>query len=159
AAFAEEFSVLSRAYRQGVPVLDSLITAFLSDYERGHMPKPMRLHLAIGSQSSVWDAAVQSGALEILDVDLIFQLSSYYSFKNLVNDEFISFRRLTEQYVLPNLDKRSEEFYHTETKEFKEKYRWYLDSMRILREYTHRVQEMTDSLLADIQRYTELENR
>jgi hypothetical protein len=156
AAFLEEFNTMSRVYTQVVPLIDSLTTTFISEYEQGKMPKLKRLHLAIGSQTDVWDAAIQSGALEILDVDLIFQLSSFYAFKGLVNDEFASFRRLTEQYILPNLDKGSEEFYDSRAKELKEQYRWYLDSMHVIRDYIGQVQKMTDDLLVTIEHhYTE----
>ena len=41
------------------------------------------------------------------------------------------------------------------TKKFKGKYIWYLETLNNLMYYTHNVQQMTDSILVEINKYVE----
>ena len=141
--------------KQAVPLLDSIVTKFKNEYEEGKMPKPSRFHFVIGIRTDIWGAVLKSGALELIDVKLVFQLSNYYSFIRFAAEECKNFDRLIQQYIIPNIDKNIEEFYNIKTKKFKGKYSWYLESLTNMNNYMNRIQNMTDSLLVEIDNYVE----
>ena len=149
-ALKEEFTLTSKAMRQAIPLLDSIVANFMDEYEKGAMLKPKRFHFAIGVRTDIWEASLQSGALEIIDVKLIFRLSKYYSFIRFVSDENKNFDGLIHQYLIPNIDKNIGEFYNIKTKKFKGKYFWYCESLDNINNYMKGIQRMTDSLLVDI---------
>ncbi|MCK4226508.1 hypothetical protein KAX29_06425 [candidate division WOR-3 bacterium] len=149
-ALKEEFTFSSEGMKQVVPLLGGIVTEFKSEYEEGKMPKPRRFHFVIGIRTDIWEAVLQSGALELIDVKLVFQLSNYYSFIRFAAEECKNFDRLIQQYIIPNADKNIEEFYNIKTKKFNRKYLWYLESLDNMNNYMNRIQKMTDSLLVEI---------
>ncbi|MCK4420364.1 hypothetical protein KAW48_01105 [candidate division WOR-3 bacterium] len=154
-ALKEEFTFTSEGMKQAVPLLDSIVTKLKNEYEEGKMPKPSRFHFVIGVRTDIWEAVLKSGALELIDAKLVFQLSNYYSFIRFAAEECKNFDRLIQQYIILNIDKNIGEFYNIKTKKFKGKYSWYLESLDNMNNYMNRIQKMTDSLLVEIDNYVE----
>jgi len=154
-ALKEEFTFSSEGMKQAAPLLDSIVTKIKNEYEEGKMSKPSRFHFVIGIRTDIWEAVLKSGALELIDVKLVFQLSNYYSFIRFAAEECKNFDRLIQQYIIPNTDKNIEEFYNIKTKKFKRKYSWYLESLDNMNNYMNSIQKMTDSLLVEINNYLE----
>ena len=154
-ALKEEFTFSSEGMKQAAPLLDSIVTKIKNEYEEGKMSKPSRFHFVIGIRTDIWEAVLKSGALELIDVKLVFQLSNYYSFIRFAAEECKNFDRLIQQYIIPNTGKNIEEFYIIKTKKIKGKYSWYLESLDNMNIYMSRVQKMTDSLLVEINSYVE----
>ena len=152
-ALAEEFTVASEAMPGAVSLLDSAVTTFIQDYEDGNMPIPERIHWVMGNKSDVWEASLQSGALELFDIHLLFELSHFFSYVRFVAEESKRLDRLVEQFIIPNADAGKEEFYNVETKNLRKKYMWYIDLFVNLNTYMQNVQKMTEDLKVKIDQY------
>ena len=154
-ALMEEFMNKSENVKHGVSLVDSFVTRFIGDYELERMPELQPHHITVNLRTDIWDASLQSGALEILDVKLIFQFTDYYQYLEMFDAVTKRIDRLMEQYIIPNSDKGIAEFYNTNTKKLKSKYTWYLESLENLKNYAYQVQVKTDSLLVEIQNHVE----
>ena len=150
---SEQLTQYARTNERILPMIDSLCTEFIDAYDRGEMPRPQWLRISTGSRTSVWEAAVQSGVLDVVDVDLLMKIQDYYSGRSTLSDIFLTFRRLLEQNFLPNANKGISEFYDMKTKELKDKYIWYLESMYAIRDVANQVGQSTDSLLVELQEH------
>lgn len=149
-AMREEFMHYSQINRENVPIIDSVFTDFVYHYEKGNMPLPKPIHIAAGTRTNIWETTLQTGAMEILDIHFIFEMTNYFSNRSILMDEWISLRRLSELYIIPNAQKDITEFYNTESGEFKEEYYWYYESIVRIQNLTHRLYGMTDSLLLEM---------
>jgi hypothetical protein len=152
-AMSEQLTQYAWTNERMLPMIDSLCTEFIDAYDKGDMPRPRWLRISSGSRTSVWEAAIQSGVLDVVDVDLLMKIQDYYSGRSTLMDNFITFRRLLEQSILPNANKGLSEFYDLKTKELKDKYIWYLESMVGIRDVANQVGQSTNSLLVELQEH------
>ena len=73
---SEQLTQYARTNERILPMIDSLCTEFIDAYDRGEMPRPQWLRISTGSRTSVWEAAVQSGVLDVVDVDLLMKIQA-----------------------------------------------------------------------------------
>ena len=114
-------SSLDEAY--GVP--------FFTAYGAGEKPFPAPI--PYGGMASVntgiWEAMLQSGGIEVLEVDVIQQVQVFFKKLQDLLDLYSRFERLTEQMILPEMDQEVAFFYQAEGPELRDKYKWYVNSL------------------------------
>jgi hypothetical protein len=103
-------------------------------------------------EAHMWEATLQSGGLDLLDVPTVYRLSEFYNNLNGGFEQLAQLRSLSESLLLPNLDRGPEEFYAPGGKGHRPKYQWYLSGMRQLRARAEHITAQGDSLLADLRR-------
>jgi hypothetical protein len=114
-------SSLDEAY--GVP--------FFSAYGEGDRPFPTPIpYGGMGSvNTGIWEAMLQSGGIEVLEVEVIQQVQVFFKKLQDLLDLYSRFERLTEQMILPEMDQDVNFFYEKEGSELRDKYKWYVNSL------------------------------
>ena len=103
----------------------TLSSSWLDAYEKGEMPELRGFHFVYSSRHDVWEATLQSGILEIVDVGIIFDLSNHYAQMDFAAAQVEAFDRFVSEHIIPRLDEGNAEFYDPDTKELRLRYRWY----------------------------------
>lgn len=114
-------SSLDEAY--GVP--------FFTAYGAGERPFPTPIpYGGMGSvNTGIWEAMLQSGGIEVLEVEVIQKVQVFFKKLQDLLDLYSRFERLTEQMILPEMDQRVNYFYQAEGSELRDKYKWYVNSL------------------------------
>jgi hypothetical protein len=126
---------------------DSLVAA-------GERPPLLPMLEPVRVRSYMWEVALQSGGLELLDVRTAYRLSSFY---NELNQGFVQLdqlRHLTETILLPNLHLGPEEFYEP-SGDLRPKYQWHREGMFRLARLARDITAQGEALVAHL----EAENR
>ena len=97
-------------------------------------------------QTHMWDAALRSGGLELMDVGTIYELSRFHNALNAGFAQLQQLRALSETVLIPNLGSGPEEFYDAETGALRPKYQWYRDGLGRLGRLAENITTMGDSL-------------
>lgn len=83
-------------------------------------------------QNHMWEATLQSGALDLFDVQTVYALSQFYNQLNAGFEQLLQLRQLSETVLIPNLGRGDDEFYDPETGRLRAKYGWYRDGLERL---------------------------
>ena len=62
-------------------------------------------------QTHMWEATLQSGALDLFDVPTVYRLSQFYNELNAGFEQLAQLRSLSESVLIPDLERGSGEFY------------------------------------------------
>jgi len=144
---SEASSSLDEAY--GIP--------FFSSYQSGERPFPQPIpYGGLGSvNTGIWVAMLQSGGIEVLEVELIQQVQLFFKKLQDFLDLYTRFERLTESMVLPEMDQDTSFFYEPDGPELRDKYKWYVNqlfqigmSLRALSEQAISTQALLEDELA-----------
>jgi hypothetical protein len=103
-------------------------------------------------QTHMWDATLQSGALELFDVPTVYRISEFYNQLNDGFEQLTQLRNLSEQFLLPTMDAPRSEFYDLTTGRLRGKYRWYFSAQRELMSLAEDITQKGDSLVAQLRR-------
>jgi hypothetical protein len=147
-------SSLDEAY--GVP--------FFTAYGDGGKPFPAPIpYGGMGSvNTGIWEAMLQSGGIEVLEVDVIQQVQVFFKKLQDLLDLYSRFERLTEQMILPEMDQDVSFFYEKEGSELRDKYKWYVNSLftigMSLRSLSEQAATTKDVLLAEYEKVRKKED-
>ena len=148
-------SSLDEAY--GVP--------FFSAYGAGEKPFPTPIpYGGMGSvNTGIWEAMLQSGGIEVLEVDVIQQVQVFFKKLQDLLDLYSRFERLTEQMILPEMDQQVGYFYETDGPELRDKYKWYVNSLftigMSLRTLSEQAASTKELLLAEYDKIRKIEEK
>jgi hypothetical protein len=95
----------------------------------------------------MWEATLQSGALELFDIPTVYSLSQFYNELNAGFEQLAQLRALSESVLIPNLERGSSEFYQADGT-LRPKYRWYRDGLGRLSELAASITASGDTLAA-----------
>lgn len=86
--------------------IDRRLGAYDAARARGELAPPpyYREPRAERPPSAVWDAALASGKLEVIDQRLFYGLANFYNRVRSVGDRYQRYNQFTEQQLLPRLD-------------------------------------------------------
>ena len=146
-------SSLDEAY--GVP--------FFTAYGEGDRPFPSPIpYGGMGSvNTGIWEAMLQSGGIEVLEVEVIQQVQVFFKKLQDLLDLYSRFERLTEQMILPEMDEDVTFFYQAEGSELRDKYKWYANSLftigMSLRSLSEQAATTKEVLLAEYEKVREKE--
>jgi hypothetical protein len=108
------------------------------------MIEPVRVH------THMWEAALQSGGLDLFDVPTIYQLSGFYNELNAGFEQLAQLRELSETLLIPNLGADADEFYDPGSGRLRPKYRWYREGLERLGHLAARITMLGDSLAVNL---------
>lgn len=121
-AFAEASSAYIDGVRAG-------LAAFEQARAEGGIPVPftLRVHGAEGPPIDVWEAAMQSGAGEVLDPRLVLELAAFYHELSGASSKYVRYAGFTEREVWPLTFGDTAAFYDRGTGALKPVFRAHLE--------------------------------
>lgn len=134
-----------RHLREGVARFDSLRAA-------GMKPPPFyfRIPGAERPPQDVWQAAMQSGAGELLDLDVMLKLASFYNETSGEEGRYVRYAAFTEQRIFPLLESDTAAFYDPRTGDLKPEFKGHLRQLKEITDdiddQTHRARALLTSL-------------
>lgn len=96
----------------------------------------------------MWNATVQGGGLSLMDVKTFYRLAGYYNRLGRTFDLIDQLRVLSQNQILPNLDKGPDEFFDPKSAEVRPKYAWYFRDAKMLEASSKHLTVSGDSLIA-----------
>lgn len=124
-------AALHQEVRQSIRDLEQIQQAYrdltdpwLAAYKKGEMPEIREFHFVFAMRNDVWEATLESGVLEVVDIEIILTLSEQNAQMDYILEEVRAFDRFVMEHVIPNVDS-GETFYDREAKELRRRYRWY----------------------------------
>ena len=131
---------------------------FFSAYGAGERPFPKPIpYGGMGSvNTGIWEAMLQSGGIEVLEVEDIQKVQMFFKKIQDLLDLYARFERLSESMILPEMDQEVGFFYQKEGSELRDKYKWYVNSLFTiglsLRDLSAQASETKEVLLAELER-------
>ncbi len=98
-------------------------------------------------QPHMWEATLQSGALDIFDVSTVYGISQFYNELNAGFEQLLQLRHLSESVLIPALGRNSDEFYDANNR-LRPKYRWYREGLERLSRLAGSITVQGDSLVS-----------
>jgi hypothetical protein len=98
-------------------------------------------------QTHMWEATLQSGALDLFDVSTVHQISEFYNELNAGFEQLEQLRELSQTVLIPNLGQNVDEFYDPRTGQLRPKYTWHPNGLRRLSTLATRITATGDSLV------------
>ena len=147
--YEEELSSASSSMDEGYGI------PFFTAYSSGEKPFPRPIPFGgMGSvNTGIWEAMLQSGGIEVLEVELIQGVQGFFKKLQDLLDLYSRFERLSESMILPEMDQSVVFFYEPEGSELRDKYKWYVNSLftvgMSLRELSEQAKTTKELLLAE----------
>jgi len=149
ANYEEELGSASNSLDEGYGI------PFFTAYSSGDKPFPRPIPFGgMGSvNTGIWEAMLQSGGIEVLEVELIQGVQGFFKKLQDLLDLYSRFERLSESMILPEMDQSVDFFYEAEGSELRDKYKWYVNSLftvgMSLRELSEQAKTTKELLLAE----------
>jgi len=104
---------------------------FFQSYSLGEKPFPPIIPSGgMGNvNTGIWEAMLQSGGIELLEMEMILEIQSFFKKLQDVLDLYSRFERLTETMILPESDRNATFFYEEDGIVLRNKYKWYVNSL------------------------------
>lgn len=126
-----------------------MVARYDSAFAAAETPRLTPVIEPVHIQPHMWQATLQSGGLELLDVPTIFRISRFYNELNLSLEQLEQLRTLSESVLIPNLDLGPTEFYDDNAR-LRPKYDWYMFGLRRVAAFAQRITAMGDSVVAEL---------
>ena len=125
ANYEDELSRASHSLDEGYGI------PFFTSYSNGEKPFPSPIPFGgMGSvNTGIWEAMLQSGGIEVLEVEMIQGVQGFFKKLQDLLDLYSRFERLSENLILPVMDESVDYFYEPESTELRNKYKWYVNSL------------------------------
>ncbi len=125
---------------------------FIEAYENGEMPSLEAIPMGgSGLSSDFWSAMLQAGGLEVLDIETIGHIESYYTVLRFAVGRITAFDEVMTTQLAPNLDNGLDEFYDTDKRRLRKRYEWYPRMLTETNRQLKRVSDAANSLVAQLQ--------
>lgn len=149
-ALVREIQDITAQTRRYAEMLPRQLAQFDSAVAAGHRPplepwiEPIRL------ETHMWDATLQSGALDLFDVPTMYEISQFYNELNAGFEQLNQLRQLSEAVLIPNLGRSADEFYDPETRQLRPKYQWHRSGLARLSWLAASITAQGDSVVRTI---------
>lgn len=146
-ALAREIVDITGNTRRVAETLPGMLVRFDSLVAAGDRPmltpwiEPVRVH------THMWEATLQSETLDLLDVELLYDLSRFYNELNAGFEQLHQLRALSETMVIPNLDRGADAFYEPTAGALRPGYHWYREGLGRLAWLASNITVLGDSLI------------
>lgn len=147
AALVREIRDITSNTRRVATQIPLEVARFDSAVAAGRRPALNPLMEPVRVDTHMWQATLQSGALDLFDVPTVYRLSEFYNELNAGFEQLSQLRQLSETVLIPALGQSSDEFYGPDNR-LRPKYRWYRDGLRRLSAVAARITAKGDSLVA-----------
>lgn len=148
-ALVREIEDLTSNTRRVARQLPVQLAQFDSAVRAGGRPALVPWIEPVRVQTHMWEATLQSGALELFDVPTVYRLSQFYNELNAGFEQLAQLRSLSESVLIPNLERGSNEFYQADGR-LRPKYQWHRDGLGRLSDLAARITVLGDSLAAQL---------
>jgi hypothetical protein len=98
----------------------------------------------------MWEATLQSGALDLFEIPTVYRLSQFYTELNAGFEQLSQLRTMSEVVLIPNLERGSNEFYTADGRSLRLKYQWYREGLGRLARLATSITALGDSLTAQL---------
>ena len=150
AALVREIEGITQNTRNAALGVGRLLAAYDSAWTAGGTPALQPMIEPIRFQAHMWEATLESGGLELLDVPTVYRLSEFYNELNAGFEQLEQLRQLSETMLLPQLEHGAVSFYDPATGRLRPQYWWYTEGLRNLRGHAEQITALGDSLVADL---------
>ena len=149
-ALVREIRDLTSNTRRVAQQLPSELTRFDSAVRAGRRPPLQPWIEPIRVQTHMWEATLQSGALDLFDITTVYRLSQFYNELNAGFEQLAQLRSLSESVLIPNLERGSGEFYENDGRTLRPKYQWYRAGLGRLAGLAASITALGDSLTVQL---------
>jgi hypothetical protein len=146
AALVREIEALTMNTRRVAETLPERLAQFDAAVAAGARPPLSPLIEAVRVDTHMWEAALQSSALDLFAVDTVYDLSRFYNELNAGFEQLAQLRALSETVLIPNLGLDSDEFYDADHR-LRPKYGWYRAGLGQLQFLSSNITTLGDSLV------------
>ena len=147
AALIREIKDITSNTRHVAETLPTQLATFDSAVAAGGRPALEPWIEPIRVDTHMWEASLQSGALDLFDVSIVYEISRFYNELNAGFEQLAQLRALSETVLIPNLGRGADEFYDAGGR-LRPKYRWYRDGLERLSQLARSITVLGDSLVA-----------
>ena len=102
-------------------------------------------------RTHMWEATLQSGALDLFDVSTVYELSQFYNELNAGFEQLDQLRQLSETVLIPNLGQSIDEFYEPQTRQLRPKYHWHREGLGRLSSLAASITALGDSVVKTLE--------
>jgi hypothetical protein len=149
-ALVREITDLTSNTRRVAQQLPIELAQFDSATAAGRHPALRPWIEPIRVQTHMWEATLQSGALDLFDIPTVYRLSQFYNELNAGFEQLAQLRSLSESVLIPNLERGTSEFYEPDGRHLRPKYQWYRAGLGRLSVLAARITELGDSLTKEL---------
>ena len=149
-ALVREITDLTSNTRRVAQALPIQLAQFDSAVRAGRRPALQPWIEPVRVQTHMWEATLQSGALDLFDIPTVYRLSQFYNELNAGFEQLGQLRSLSESVLIPNLEKGNSEFYEPDGRHLRRKYQWYRDGLGRLSDLAARITALGDSLTVQL---------
>lgn len=149
AALVREIKDLSSNARYVATSLPQALASYDSAVAAGARPGLEPWTEPVRVDAHMWQAALQSGAMDLFDVPTIYEISKFYNKLTAGFEQIAQLRSLSETVLIPNLDKGPDEFYDSRG-QLRTKYKWHRDGLGRLAQLAAQITQTGDSLAAKL---------
>ena len=146
-ALLSEIQGITTSTRRVATSLPADLARFDSAVAAGDRPALEPWIEPVRVQPHMWEATLQSGALDIFDVATVYEISQFYNELNAGFEQLAQLRQLSETVLIPQLGQGSDEFYSPDNR-LRPKYRWHRDGLERLARLAAAITVQGDSLVA-----------
>lgn len=148
AALVREIGDITSNTRRVADQLPPVLARFDSALAAGARPPLEPWIEPVRVDTHMWEATLQSGALDLFDVPTVYALSQFYNELNAGFEQLAQLRSLSEDVLIPNLGQGRDEFYDLDTGALRPKYDWYRHGRTRLARLASSITQMGDSLVS-----------
>lgn len=145
-ALAEELAVIAAKGRAGDAEFASL-EAYVAAMNQGARPPLRPLNTYVPFSPDVWQAALASGGVELLEPAQVVRLSGFYSRVLALGRQIERADAYTRTLLLPNIDQPPSEFYDADGR-LRPKYHWYRQHLQRMVSEARAITTRADTLRA-----------
>lgn len=149
-ALVREIQDITSNTRRVATTLPQMLARFDSAVASGAQPALEPWIEPVRVDTHMWEATLQSGALDLFEVGTVYDLSRFYNELNAGFEQLAQLRELSETVLIPNLGRSSEEFYDPATRRLQPKYRWYRAGLGRLSGLAAEITVLGDSLVVTL---------
>jgi len=149
-ALIREIEQITVRTRWAAENMSGIVASYDSSIAAGAMPALQPMIEPIRVRSHMWEATLQSGGMNLLDVPTFYRISEYYNALNAGFEQLAQLRELSETVLIPNLGRGPEEFYDPLTKTLRPKYAWYLDGLRRAADLAGDITRLGEGIVEDL---------
>jgi len=132
--------------------LDRLVAACDSLRAVGECPSLVPLEEPVRVRAHMWDAALQSGGLNLLPVHTLYRISEFYNILNAALEQLEQLRHFSEREIIPRLDQDPTLlFCGEETSELRPQFAWYLETQRRMAWLAREVTQLGTRVVAELE--------
>lgn len=151
-ALVQEIQSISDEGRPELAALEDVFREFNEQRNAGERPAVTPFFPSVGFRGDMWEAALQMGGVELLDVDVAMRVSTFYAQVRAMGVTRDRLTQLSIEILTPNLDAGPDEFYDARAV-LRPKYQWYPNQMRALLRQASDVMDQADSLVVLLRPY------